>query len=142
MNYRIHALTGSLCGLLFIHYFSLPLWYKGAVIYSLVVIGSLLPDIDIPTSYLGRRLKPLSILINLIFSHRGFTHSLLFCFFVYLFSLIIGLEFYGVAVVIGVFSHILIDLLTKGFGSNRILSILVEAVLFLCHVFFIFFLFS
>ncbi|MBI3446451.1 MAG: metal-dependent hydrolase [Magnetospirillum sp.] len=47
---------------------------EGAVIAAL---GALLPDLDHPSSWLGRRLwviaKPLSLLVG----HRGITHSLL-----------------------------------------------------------------
>lgn len=38
-------------------------------------IGSLYPDIDIPTSTAGKIVPPISILINRIFGHRGFFHS-------------------------------------------------------------------
>ncbi|TYR81154.1 metal-dependent hydrolase [Priestia megaterium] len=44
-----------------------------------IVIGSLLPDIDEPNSYIGRRTFGLSKVIKSIFGHRGITHSLLAC---------------------------------------------------------------
>lgn len=40
-------------------------------------LGCLLPDIDHPSSYIGRRILPVSLLIGGIFGHRGITHSLL-----------------------------------------------------------------
>ena len=43
-----------------------------------IVIGSLLPDIDEPNSFVGRRTFGLSKLIKKTFGHRGLTHSLLF----------------------------------------------------------------
>ena len=41
------------------------------------LIGALLPDIDHPKSWLGRRLPLLSLPLSAIFGHRGITHSLL-----------------------------------------------------------------
>jgi inner membrane protein len=40
-------------------------------------IGGLLPDIDHPGSFVGRRLLFLSVPIAAMLGHRGFTHSLL-----------------------------------------------------------------
>ncbi|HWO98870.1 MAG TPA: metal-dependent hydrolase [Bacillus sp. (in: firmicutes)] len=42
-----------------------------------IALGSLIPDIDEPSSYIGRRTFGLSKLIKQAFGHRGFTHSLL-----------------------------------------------------------------
>lgn len=39
------------------------------------LVGSLLPDIDHPTSTFGRKIWPVSWLIGKIFGHRGITHS-------------------------------------------------------------------
>ena len=39
--------------------------------------GSLLPDIDHPASWVGRRSRPLSTAISRVFGHRGVTHSVL-----------------------------------------------------------------
>lgn len=44
---------------------------------ALAVAGSLLPDIDHPQSWAGRRLRPISTIIAAILGHRGATHSLL-----------------------------------------------------------------
>ncbi|WP_336770133.1 metal-dependent hydrolase [Bacillus bombysepticus] len=53
-----------------------------------VLIGSLLPDIDEPKSFIGKRSFGISKLVNWMFGHRGFTHSLfavLPLFLIYLF---------------------------------------------------------
>lgn len=42
-----------------------------------VALGSLLPDIDEPRSWIGRRTRGISDLIHMYFGHRGITHSLL-----------------------------------------------------------------
>lgn len=44
---------------------------------GLAVMGALLPDIDHPKSWVGKRTRPLSTIIATIFGHRGATHSLL-----------------------------------------------------------------
>lgn len=41
----------------------------------LAVAGSLLPDIDHPASWVGRRTRPLSTGIAALLGHRGITHS-------------------------------------------------------------------
>uniref|UniRef100_UPI003F4912DD metal-dependent hydrolase n=1 Tax=Bacillus multifaciens TaxID=3068506 RepID=UPI003F4912DD len=41
-----------------------------------VGIGALLPDIDEPHSWIGRRTRGVSDLMNGVFGHRGITHSL------------------------------------------------------------------
>jgi len=42
---------------------------------GLAILGSLLPDIDHPKSWLGKRLRPLSSTIAAALGHRGITHS-------------------------------------------------------------------
>ncbi|WP_243405931.1 metal-dependent hydrolase [Priestia megaterium] len=42
-----------------------------------IAIGALLPDIDEPNSYIGRRSLGLAKVIKSIFGHRGITHSIL-----------------------------------------------------------------
>src|SRR4051812_27051315 len=44
---------------------------------ALAALGALLPDIDHPKSWVGRRLRPVSDGIAAVFGHRGITHSLL-----------------------------------------------------------------
>ncbi|HEH5010701.1 TPA: metal-dependent hydrolase [Campylobacter coli] len=46
--------------------------------YGAVYFGSLFPDIDEPNSKIGRRFVGVSNLLNAVFGHRGFTHSLAF----------------------------------------------------------------
>lgn len=49
----------------------------GVHYYLIAALGSLLPDIDHPKSWLGGRLFFLSFPLWAIFGHRGITHSLL-----------------------------------------------------------------
>jgi len=79
------------------------------------LVGALLPDIDHPKSWVGRRLWLISRLISSVFGHRGFTHSL--------FAVVLG----GMAVlaqgadgrwlmpvVVGYLSHLAADLVSGG----------------------------
>ncbi len=81
------------------------------------LLTCLLPDIDHPHSFLGQRLKWLSLPIARMFGHRGFTHSLLAIMGgIMLFTLqvtpgLIPLDaFHGM--IIGYLSHIIADMLT------------------------------
>src|SRR5690349_3101028 len=44
---------------------------------GLAAVGSLLPDIDHPKSWLGRRFRLVSVPLAAALGHRGFTHSAL-----------------------------------------------------------------
>ena len=48
-----------------------------ADVLLLAVIGALLPDVDHPRSWVGRRTRPLSTVIAATLGHRGITHSAL-----------------------------------------------------------------
>jgi inner membrane protein len=75
-------------------------------------IGAVLPDIDEPNSYIGRRLKFISKLLKCFnIKHRTFTHSVLFPFIILLFG-IFHPVFYFIA--FGAFMHIIEDFLTDG----------------------------
>ncbi|EMF0336528.1 metal-dependent hydrolase [Enterococcus faecium] len=89
-------------------------------------LGALLPDIDEPESYVGKRTRGLSDLINLIFGHRGITHSLAFVLFIGLliipFASKIGFVSLGVWLTVGVFLHIFEDSFSNS-GVNWLLPI-------------------
>ena len=53
----------------------------GAPIVGLLLgaLAGLLPDIDHPGSILGRKVKPVSIAVNVMAGHRGITHTIWFC---------------------------------------------------------------
>lgn len=38
-------------------------------------VGSLAPDMDLPTSTVGKKVKPIAIVINKMFGHRTITHA-------------------------------------------------------------------
>lgn len=83
-------------------------------VLSLVTLGAILPDIDLPESTIGRRLFFISIPINRLAGHRGITHSLLpyalLLTALYFFTPTIW--FYcGVLLCAGVLSHLFLDML-------------------------------
>ena len=101
---------------MFIIFLSLILFYfikvnfeTGLFFLIVAVIASMIPDIDNPTSKLGKNIK----LVGYLFKHRGFFHSLLALFiFSYIFSLFFS-TLYATAFFLGYLSHILLDSITK-----------------------------
>ena len=74
-------------------------------------ISALLPDIDIPSSKVGRAYPVVSTIINTTLGHRGLFHSLLAAGLIYL----LVLKFfpaYSLYCLIGYLSHLLLDCLT------------------------------
>jgi len=74
MRYQTHVITSITAAVVLHNTMDLPL---SIGVLAGVAVGSLLPDIDEPESYIGQRTRGVSDLIKLIFGHRGFTHSLL-----------------------------------------------------------------
>lgn len=77
------------------------------------VIGSLAPDIDMPTSAIGKPLKPISKLINRTFGHRTITHSGFWLILLWLLWLITKNSFI-LGYLLGNASHLFSDSLTSG----------------------------
>ncbi|MEM4336425.1 MAG: metal-dependent hydrolase [Candidatus Woesearchaeota archaeon] len=105
--FRTHIVVGFLAALFLIEHIN----YKNQILFTaLVVIGSLLPDIDHPKSKIGKNFK----IISMFFEHRGFFHSL---FVMPLLALIIfyltRTNYYSIPLLTGYLSHIVMDLLTK-----------------------------
>lgn len=65
----------------------------------MLMFGSILPDIDHQNSFLGKNIP----LIPKLFKHRGFTHSLLFAFIIWIFNQWVA---YGILI------HIFLDMMT------------------------------
>jgi inner membrane protein len=82
---------------------------------GLAVLGGLLPDIDHPKSWVGKRLRPASDVVAGVFGHRGITHSLLAVLGCWLLlrSQAIPVR-YAAPLVVGYLSHLVGDLLTPG----------------------------
>lgn len=88
------------------------------IFFALVLLGSLLPDLDTPNSKLGRKLWPISFILRLFFKHRTATHSILFVGILAVigFTLLYPLTnslLISSALAIGTSSHIIGDWLTS-----------------------------
>ncbi len=84
-----------------------------AAYLGLAVAGSLLPDLDHPQSWVGRRTRPVSSAIAATLGHRGITHSALAVL-----GVVLLLAYAGArrgteaALAVGYLSHLAADLLT------------------------------
>lgn len=85
------------------------------------IVGGLLPDLDSPTSSLGRRVRPLSTAMCKVFGHRGGTHSLAFAAATGALGSLHSPAL-GAAAALGVMSHILADAISFS-GKKPRLSI-------------------
>lgn len=82
-----------------------------------ILLGSLFPDIDEPESYIGNKLKVISVVISSFFRHRTFTHYLIFPLLLLIVSFYMNNTFNKVTILgfaIGIFLHDVGDMLTKG----------------------------
>jgi inner membrane protein len=80
---------------------------------GLAVTGSLLPDVDHPKSWVGRRSRPVSTLIASILGHRGITHSAIAVAGLVAVLLYAGYRRGAVdALAVGYLSHLAADLFT------------------------------
>ena len=79
---------------------------------GLALLGSLLPDIDHPKSWLGRRVRPVSSGLAAVLGHRGLTHSAAAAA-ACIWSLHGGaLKWVAAPLAVGYLSHLAADLLT------------------------------
>jgi inner membrane protein len=80
---------------------------------GLAVAGALLPDLDHPKSWVGRRARPLSTIMAGLLGHRGVTHSALAVAALFVVLLHAGYRRAGVsALAVGYASHLAADMLT------------------------------
>jgi inner membrane protein len=106
MKYKTHIATSVTLAAGVSKIFSIP-FTVGYLVG--VTLGSLLPDIDEPNSYIGRRSFGIAHLINRKFGHRGFTHSLLCWLIVTVYCLILP-SLFTIGISFGYLFHIIGDL--------------------------------
>ncbi|MDQ1237346.1 MAG: metal-dependent hydrolase [Wigglesworthia glossinidia] len=120
MTAQGHFIFGLSCAIFAkkIEFFRILYLGEWGHVISGCICTCLLPDIDHPGSFLGRKISWISTTISKIFGHRGFTHSLfsLLFFYILIFSIpsihdVLPLDF-SYALLLGYFSHILADTLT------------------------------
>jgi inner membrane protein len=111
MMARSHVVAGGAAWVLAAPWLHLPALHPAYL--SLAVAGALLPDIDHPASWVGRRARPLSTVLASVLGHRGVTHSL-----VAVAALVALLSHAGfrrsivAALCVGYLSHLAADMLT------------------------------
>lgn len=79
---------------------------------GLAALGALLPDIDHPQSWAGRKLRPISVPLAFVVGHRGVTHSLLAVLAGIVTLVMMGFDGWAAPLVIGYLSHLAADGLT------------------------------
>lgn len=79
-----------------------------------LMFGAMIPDIDHTGSKIGRAVPLLDDIISTVFGHRTFTHSLLFLILAsLLFHWASWPESFEFGIIMGMLSHVLLDMLTK-----------------------------
>ena len=109
MMTKTHLVFSFLLGLFLYPLFSI----NKILFFAIILFCSILPDIDTARSKIGSSTKPFSSIINFLFSHRGFFHSIfpplvllgIFSYF--------GYFYIGIVCFIGYMSHLAMDSLTK-----------------------------
>lgn len=88
--------------------------YDPVILLGAGVVGALIPDICHGGSTIGRKLPIVSKVINTIFGHRSFTHSLLFLFLIgVLLITFMKNESVTAGILVGMVSHYILDMATK-----------------------------
>ncbi|MCH4826055.1 metal-dependent hydrolase [Planococcus halocryophilus] len=88
--------------------------YDPILLVGAGVVGAVIPDICHSGSKIGRTLPALSKIINGLFGHRTFTHSLLFlALTAFILKSFMTVEVISAGLLIGMASHIVLDMATK-----------------------------
>ncbi len=74
MLVRTHIAINLFVGLLFIN-----LIYEKTIFLTVLLIATLLPDVDNAHSYISHKIGPLKRIFLFFSEHRGFFHSLTYC---------------------------------------------------------------
>jgi len=109
MMYYTHLAFGLLVSLIALKFLAI----KNQILFILIVLlFSILPDIDETRSKIGRKNKLISKTINFAFGHRGLIHTIYIPLIIFLIFDLINFEI-AIATLIGYFSHLFSDALTK-----------------------------
>ena len=109
MMYYTHLAFGFLVSLISIDILDI----NNKLLFILIAtFFSIFPDIDERKSKIGKRYKFASRIINFLFGHRGCFHSIYVPLILYFIFYSISVEI-GIAVLVGYFSHLLMDAMTR-----------------------------
>ena len=109
MMFKTHLAFSILTALLIIILFDIP---EKLLFIAVLVFSSSLPDIDSKKSKIGRKFPLFSKIINLIFGHRGFFHSVFPPIIALAMLWYLNLFLLGLAVFIGYLTHLILDATT------------------------------
>ncbi|QOV11509.1 metal-dependent hydrolase [Viridibacillus arvi] len=110
MTGNTHILGGITAGLAFAQISN----YDPLILIGSSVVGALIPDICHSGSKIGRTFRITSKIVNKIFGHRSFTHSLLFLLLMsFVMNTYISNESITAGVLLGMVSHYFLDMATK-----------------------------
>ena len=116
---RTHILFALLSALWYLKFiagisisvFSLHQLSSVVIFIVIVLVATLVPDLDETTSTLGRRFKPVSMVLKFFLGHRGVWHSV---WIPLLFYVLLSqyTPIYAMAIVVGYCAHLIADSLT------------------------------
>lgn len=109
MMFKTHLVFSLLISLLIIKFF--PVNHK-ILFILLVILTSSLPDLDSHKSKIGRKIPFISNILELLFGHRGFLHSIFPPVILFLIFFYFKLNFISFSILIGYLSHLFSDMLT------------------------------
>lgn len=110
MTGKTHIIGGIAAGLAFAQITQ----YEPAILLGAGAIGAVIPDICHGGSKIGRTFPLISKIINGLFGHRTFTHSLLFLLLAaLLLRTFLPNEALSAGLLIGMASHLLLDMATR-----------------------------
>lgn len=118
MNYKTHLNGGALIGLYISSQIPKSHILSAGIFLGGTIIGSLLPDIDHKNSYIGKKTKGVSKVINKFAGHRKLFHAPLVYLLLYSMSmgaimqkaLLVGVT----GIFCGIISHLVLDSFTIG----------------------------
>jgi inner membrane protein len=88
--------------------------YDPVLLVGAGVIGAVIPDICHGGSKVGRAFPVVSKVINVLFGHRSFTHSLLFLVLMaILMNSFVTNETVAAGILVGIASHLVLDMATR-----------------------------
>src|SRR3989344_1922118 len=110
MMFKTHLAFSILVALLILIFFDIP---NKIIFVFVIALSSSFPDIDSDKSKIGRKLPLISKIVNLIFGHRKFFHSIFIPIILFFILWYFNLFLIGLAVFIGYLAHLLGDSITN-----------------------------
>ncbi|MFH1971865.1 MAG: metal-dependent hydrolase [archaeon] len=110
MMFKTHLVIGVLLGLVLVSLLN-PVY--PVLFFGVLVLASLLPDIDTPKSKVGKKVGIVSNILNVTLGHRGLMHSIYLPAVVAIFGVLFGFPLIGYAFAIGYMIHLIADMFTK-----------------------------